>query len=201
MFGHAQSSPQDESSAFNPRSIYGISKMAGAILSRNYRQQHGLFTCNGILYNHESPRRRSEFVTRKITTTVAKIHCGMAHELELGNLAAKRDWGYAPEYVQAMWLMLNASTPEDYVIATGNLYSVEEIVACAFNCVNLDYRNYVKQNSAYHRPHEEIPLVGDFSKAKAQLGWQPTRTIFEVIEEMVFHDIQTIKQPSRSCTI
>lgn len=194
MFGQATDFPQNESMAFNPRSIYGISKMAGAILSRNYRRTHGIFTCNGILYNHESVRRGVSFVTRKITSSVAKIACGQLNELELGNLNAQRDWGYAPEYVEAMWLMMTQNEPDDYVIATGKLHTVKDILECAFACVNLHYQDYVKVNPAFHRAPESVPLVGDASKAHAKLGWQPRKDIFTVIEEMVNHDIQLIKQ-------
>jgi GDPmannose 4,6-dehydratase len=198
MFGEALVFPQNENTTFNPRSIYGISKMAGAILNRNYRHTHHLFACNGILYNHESTRRSLAFVTRKITSAVAKIACGHLNEIELGNLEAKRDWGYAPEYVYAMWLMLNQSEPDDYVIATGQLHSVKELVQCAFACVNLDYQNYVTINAAYHRPQEAVPLTGDFTKARTKLGWQPEKSIFAVIEEMVSYDIQQIKKGSVS---
>jgi len=194
MFGEASVAPQNDQTPFNPRSIYGISKMAGAILSKNYRRTHGLFTCNGILYNHESPRRGLSFVTRKITSMVAKIACGQLVHLELGNLDAKRDWGYAPEYVNAMWLMLNQVEPNDYVIATGTLHSVREIVECAFSCVNLEYQNYVKVNPAFVRPNETVPLVGNASKANTELGWFPKKNIFTVIEEMVKNDIQQLKQ-------
>lgn len=194
IFGQATHYPQNESMAFNPRSIYGISKMAGAILSRNYRGTHGIFTCNGLLYNHESWRRGLSFVTRKITASVAKIACGKLGELELGNLNAQRDWGYAPEYVEAMWLMMTQDEPDDYVIATGKLHTVQDILECAFACVDLNYQDYVKVNPALHRAHEAVPLVGDASKAHAKLGWQPRKEIFTVIEEMVNHDIQLIKQ-------
>lgn len=194
MFGITDHSPQNEHTPFNPRSIYGISKMASAILSKNYRRTHSLFTCNGILYNHESHRRGLSFVTRKITSSVAKIACGQLHELELGNLEARRDWGYAPEYVHAMWCMLNQDEPDDYVIATGKLHSVREIVECAFACINLDYQNYVKVNPVFHRANETVPLIGDASKACAKLGWQPKKNIFAIIEEMVMSDIQSIKQ-------
>jgi GDPmannose 4,6-dehydratase len=194
MIGEAPCSPQTENTPFNPRSIYGISKMAGAILSRNYRRTHGLFTCNGILYNHESIRRGLSFVTRKITSSVAKIACGQLDHLELGNLEAKRDWGYAPEYVEAMWLMLNQDAPDDFVVGTGTLHSVREIVECAFSCLNLDYQQYIKINPAFHRANEAIPLVGDASKAKAKLNWQPSKNIFAIIEEMVMNDLKLIKQ-------
>lgn len=194
MFGEVRSAPQDENTAFNPRSIYGISKTAGAMLCRNYRKQHGLFICNGILYNHESYRRPVEFVTRKIAYTVAKIACNQASELELGNLDAKRDWGYAPEYVDAMWRMLNHDTPDDYVIATGQLYTVRSLVEHAFQFVNLNYLDYVKTNSAFYRHLEAVPLQGDANKAKKQLGWQATKNIFSIIEEMIVHDLQRLKQ-------
>lgn len=193
MFGDAQSAPQNENTPFNPRSIYGISKAAGAMLCRNYRK-HGLFICNGILYNHESYRRPLEFVTRKIAHTVAQIACGNAHELQLGNLDAKRDWGYAPEYVEAMWRMLNQDEPHDYVIATGKLHTVRSVVEHAFNVVNLNYQDYVKLNPAFYRPEEAVPLQGDASLAKQQLGWQAEKNIFSIMQEMVEHDLQLLKQ-------
>jgi GDPmannose 4,6-dehydratase len=199
MFGESEFAPQNENTPFNPRSIYGISKVAGALLSRNYRRQQNLFTCNGILYNHESIRRSPEFVTRKISSSVAKIYCGLINEIELGNLNALRDWGYAPEYVEAMWLMLNQDEPEDYVIATGKLHSVRDIVECAFSCVNLDYQQFVKINPAFHRSHEEVPLMGDYTKAQVELKWQPQKPIFEVIQEMVFNDIQHIRERQPHC--
>jgi len=193
MFGDVANAPQNESTSLNPRSIYGISKMAGAMLCRNYRKQHGLFICNGILYNHESYRRPMEFVTRKIAHTLAQIACGQAHELVLGNLDAKRDWGYAPEYVDAMWRMLNQDEPDDYVIATGQLHTVRSVVKHAFELVNLDYQHYVKSNEAYYRQDQAIPLQGDPSKAKQQLGWQAKKDIFSIIEEMVEFDLQRLK--------
>ncbi|MGE3319766.1 MAG: GDP-mannose 4,6-dehydratase [Candidatus Berkiella sp.] len=194
MFGEVSSAPQNETTAFNPRSIYGISKTAGAQLCRNYRKQQGLFICNGILFNHESYRRPLEFVTRKIAHTVAKIACDQARELELGNLDAKRDWGYAPEYVEAMWRMLNHQVPDDYVIATGKLYSVREVVEHAFKFVNLNYLDYVKTNPAHYRQTEAVPLQGDANKAKQQLDWQATKNIFSIIEEMIEYDLQRLKQ-------
>jgi len=192
MMGKAVVAPQTEDTPFHPRSIYGISKMAGAILSRNYREQHNLFTCNGILYNHESYRRSSQFVTRKITSTVAKIAKGLAHELTLGNLDAQRDWGYAPEYVEAMWQMLNQDEAGDYIIATGVLHSVKDLVECAFGCVNLDYQNYVKVDPAYHRQQEVVPLVGNSQKAAQKFGWQPQKHIFNVIDEMIHYDLKKL---------
>lgn len=193
MFGEVFIAPQNESTPLNPRSIYGISKMAGAVLCKNYRKQHGLFVCNGILYNHESYRRPLEFVTRKIAHTVAQIACGHTHELVLGNLDAKRDWGYAPEYVEAMWRMLNQDEPDDYVIATGKLHTVRSIVEHAFNVVNLNYLDYVKSNPAFYRQEEAIPLQGDASKAKQQLNWQAEKDIFSIMQEMVEFDLQRFK--------
>ena len=194
MFGDVKQRPQNESTRFNPRAIYGISKVAGYYLSENYRRQHEIFTCNGILYNHESPRRGLEFVTRKISSHVAKIHLGLAHEISLGNIDAKRDWGYAPEYVNAMWAMLNQDHPDDYVIATGKLHSVRELLEAAFNMINKNYQDYVKLNPLYHRPHEVVALCGDASKAKKMLGFEPQKTIFSIMQEMVDSDIQLLKQ-------
>lgn len=198
MFGDAQVAPQNENTPFNPRSIYGISKMAGAVLGRNYRKQHGLFICNGILYNHESYRRPLEFVTRKIAHTVAQIACGNAHELVLGNLDARRDWGYAPEYVEAMWRMLNQDEPNDYVIATGKLHTVRSVVEHAFNVVNLNYLDYVKSNPAFYRQDETIPLQGDPSKAKQKLNWQAEKDIFSIMQEMVERDLYS---QQRNCQL
>lgn len=194
MFGAPSEYPQTEKTAFEPRSIYGISKLAAAQLSKSYRKQHQIFTCNGILYNHESPRRGEAFVTRKITHQVARIASGRADRLILGNLDAKRDWGYAPEYVEAMWRMLNHNEPDDYIVATDQLHTVKDIVKCAFECVSLDYSNYVVVDEKFHRPNEKIPLVGDFTKAKRILDWQPQKTVFQVIEEMVAWDLHLMKQ-------
>ena len=193
MFGQPDTYPQNEASRFNPRSIYGISKVASNHLISNYRRQHGIFACTGILYNHESPRRRFEFVTRKITSTVAKIHLGLADRLELGNLHARRDWGYAPEYVEAMVAMLEAEDPQDYVIATGKLHSVEDFLKIAFSVVNKNHNDYLEINSAYFRPEEEVPLVGDHAKAKGQLMWQPRKSLDAIIEEMVLEDLRLLK--------
>ena len=194
MFGSPDVSPQNENTRFNPRSIYGISKLAGYHLVRNYRRQHGLFACAGILYNHESPRRGFEFVTRKITSTVARIRLGLADRLELGNVNARRDWGYAPEYVAAMHAMLNLQEPDDYVISTGKLHSVSDFLEKAFNVVDLDYRNYLHINPEYFRPDETVPLVGDYSKAAQVLGWQPTKTLSDIAREMVLVDIALLEQ-------
>ncbi len=193
MFGEPDTFPQNEKSRFNPRSLYGISKLASYHLVANYRRQHGLFACAGILYNHESPRRGFEFVTRKITSSVAQIHLGLLNRLELGNIAAKRDWGYAPEYVQAMVAMLEHDSPDDYVIATNVLHSVEDVLRLAFSAIGKDYKNFVEVNEQYFRPETDIPLVGDSSKARKVLGWKSERNLESIIEEMVAADIKLLK--------
>ncbi len=192
MFGEADSTPQNESMRFNPRSIYGISKVAGYHLVSNYRRHHGMFACTGILYNHESPRRGYEFVTHKVTSAVAKIHLGMLDHLEIGNIDARRDWGYAPEYVEAMWRMLNHDVPDDYVIASGSTHTVREFLDMAFGIVGLDYRDWVRMNTVYYRPDETIPLMGDSSKAKRVLGWQAQKSLEDIIKEMVVADIRQL---------
>ena len=194
MFGNARVSPQNESTPFNPRSIYGISKLAAFHLARNYREHHKLFVAAGILFNHESPRRGFQFVTRKISTTVAKIHLGLADRLELGNMDALRDWGYAPDYVVAMHAMLQKNIPEDFVIATGILHTVRDFVLKAFSVVGLDYEPYIKINPHHFRPSELVSLCGDGSKAQQILEWKPTRTFEQIVEEMVFADIENIKR-------
>lgn len=194
MFGNAEFSPQSENCRFNPRSIYGISKVAGYHLVCNYRRHHKLFACVGILYNHESPRRGYEFVTRKITSTVAKIYLGRADHLELGNIDARRDWGYSPQYVVAMYSMLNHSQPDDYVISTGKLHSVRDFIREAFSIINLDYRDYVRINPKYFRPDEAVPLQGDYSKVERILGWRPNKSLAEIAHEMVLADIALLEQ-------
>ena len=194
MFGNARISPQNELTPFNPRSVYGISKLAAFHLARNYREHHQLFVSAGILYNHESTRRGHQFVTRKITHTVAKIHLGLADRIELGNIKAKRDWGYAPDYVKAMHLMLQHEKPDDYVIATGVVHTVEEFLQKAFNVVGLDYRKFLKINEAYLRPGEAIPLCGDASKAKSKLDWKPSKNVDDFIAEMVLNDIELLRR-------
>jgi GDPmannose 4,6-dehydratase len=193
MFGEADTTPQNENTRFNPRAIYGISKLAGHHLVSNYRRHHGIFACTGILYNHESPRRGYEFVTRKVTSAVAKIHLGMLDHLEIGNIDARRDWGYAPEYVDAMWLMLNHDVPDDYVIASGATHTVREFLEMAFGNVGLDYRDWVRVNTAYFRPDEAVPLAGDSAKAKRVLGWQARTGLEDIVKEMVTADIEKLK--------
>lgn len=193
MFGRAAGFPQNETTIFRPRSAYGITKATGYYLTYNYRDNYGLFACNGILYNHESPRRGHEFVTRKIVRGAVQIRKGLAQELVLGNLDAKRDWGYAPDYVKAMWLMLQQDHPDDYVIATGKLHSVRELCEVAFSYLGLNYEDYVKVDPKFFRPTEEIPLVGDASKAQEKLNWKPGKAFREMIEEMVEFDLVDMK--------
>jgi len=194
MFGRAESSPQNESTPFHPRSAYGISKVTGYYLTRNYRESYGLFTCNGILYNHESERRGSEFVTRKISGGVARIKLGLKQELRLGNLDARRDWGYSPDYIEAMWLMLQQPEPDDYVIATGEAHSVKDFVEIAFSYVGLDWQKYVVIDENLYRPAEAVMLVGDASKAKRVLGWSPKVRFHELVEKMVSTDLELLEQ-------
>jgi len=194
MFGDVNAAPQNESTPFNPRSVYGISKLAAFHLARNYRAHHKMFVSVGILYNHESPRRGFQFVTRKITSSVAKIHLGLAKSLDLGNIDAKRDWGYAPDYVAAMHAMLQFEKPDDYVVATGVLHSVKEFLIAAFGAVGLEYEPYVRINPEYFRPGELVPLCGDASKAQEALGWQPSKKFDEIVKEMVFTDIQLLEE-------
>jgi GDPmannose 4,6-dehydratase len=197
MFGNASSSPQDERTPFNPRSIYGISKVAGYHLAKNYREQYGLFTCMGILYNHESPRRGYEFVTRKIVSAAVRIKLGMQEHLLLGNMDAWRDWGFAPDYVQAMWRMLQADTPDDYVIASGETHSVREFVETAFSCVGLDYRDHVRTDPQLFRPSEKVQLCGNPAKAAAKLGWYRTLTFRDIVHTMVESEMTLNKE--REC--
>jgi GDPmannose 4,6-dehydratase len=188
MFGKAQEVPQTERTSFHPRSIYGISKVAGFDLVRNYREAYGLHASSGILFNHESPRRGFEFVTRKITSGVARILAGKVTKLHLGNLDAKRDWGHAREYVQAMWLMLQQSKPDDYVVATGETHSVREFADLAFAYAGLDYRDYVVTNENLYRPAEVNILLGDSSKARMVLGWHHKTRLPELTQEMLLND-------------
>lgn len=197
MFGKVQQTPQSEDTPFYPRSAYGISKVAGFHLTRNYREAYGIRASCGILYNHESPRRGFEFVTRKITSHAARIKFGLAKELRLGNLDARRDWGHAREYVRAMWLMLQKDEPSDYVIATGQQHSVREFAETAFALVGLDYRDYVKVDPQFLRPVDVETLLGNATKAKNDLGWSSECSFQELVREMVEADVQLVQ---RECT-
>jgi len=190
MFGKVREIPQLETTAFHPRSPYGISKVAGFDLTRNYREAYGMFCCSGLLFNHEGPRRGYEFVTRKITSTVARIKLGLASELRLGNLEAKRDWGHAADYVRAMYLMLQQSEPDDFIVASGMTHSVREFCELAFAQVDLDYRDYVVVDEKHYRPAEVDLLVGDSTKARRVLNWQPKYTFYDLVNEMVETDLK-----------
>jgi len=194
QFGKVQTEPQNEKTPFYPRSPYGVSKVTGFHLVRNYRESYNLFACSGILFNHESPRRGKEFVTRKITRAVAKIKLGLQKKLKLGNLDAKRDWGYSKDYVEAMWLMLQQDTPDDYVVATNETHSVREFCDLAFKHVDLDYKDYVKIKSEFFRPCEVNTLTGDYSKAKDKLGWEPKIKFGELVKLMVDEDINSLSK-------
>ena len=190
MFGNVKETPQNENTPFHPRSPYGISKMAGFELTRNYREAYGLFAVSGILFNHESPRRGGEFVTRKITSAAAKIKLGLEKEIRLGNLEAKRDWGHSRDYIRAMWLMIQQDEPDDYVIASGESHSVREFLETAFSYVDLDYRDYLVIDEELYRPSEVNILQGDASKAHQKLNWLPTITFEELVKEMVDRDLE-----------
>ncbi len=192
MFGKVHETPQTEETRFHPRSPYGISKVAGFDLTRNYREAYEMFCASGILFNHESPRRGYEFVTRKITSTAARIKLGLANELRLGNLEAKRDWGHAADYVIAMHLMLQQPTPEDFVVATGETHTVREFCERAFGKLGLDYKEFVIEDDQFYRPAEVDLLMGDSAKARRVLGWKQTRTFEDLVDEMVESDLATI---------
>lgn len=194
MFGRVREVPQTELTPFYPRSPYGVAKVYGHWITVNYRESYGLHASSGILFNHESPRRGLEFVTRKISHGVARIKLGLDKELRLGNLESQRDWGHAPDYVRAMWLMLQQEQPGDYVVATGQTHSVREFAELAFECVGLDYRNFVVQDERFMRPAEVDLLVGDPRKAQAVLGWQPTVTFEELVHLMVEADLKLLKE-------
>lgn len=193
MFGKVRETPQQETTPFHPRSPYGISKVTGFELTRNYRETYGMFCCGGILFNHEGPRRGVQFVTRKITWTVARIKLGLAPELLLGNLEARRDWGHAADYVRAMHLMLQQPEPDDYVVATGESHSVEEFCEAAFAEVGLDYREFVKTDPRFHRPAEVDALTGNARKAREILGWRPTYSFRQLVAEMVQADLAALR--------
>jgi GDPmannose 4,6-dehydratase len=189
MYGKVREVPQGEETPFYPRSPYGVAKVYGHYITVNYRESYNLYAVSGILFNHESPRRGLEFVTRKVTDGVAKIKLGLQKELRLGNLDARRDWGFAGDYVEAMWLMLQQDTPDDYVIATGETRTVKELVQIAFDRAGLDWEKYVKIDPAFIRPAEVDLLIGDPAKAKKQLGWKPKVSFEEMISMMVDSDI------------
>ncbi|MDZ4762974.1 MAG: GDP-mannose 4,6-dehydratase [Chloroflexota bacterium] len=193
MFGKVQEVPQTENTPFYPRSPYGVAKVYGHWITVNYRESYDLHATSGILFNHESPRRGIEFVTHKVTYVAAKISLGLAKELRIGSLDAQRDWGYAGDYVRAMWLMLQQATPDDYVVATGKTHSVQRLLEVAFQCVDLDWQKYAIQDPKFMRPAEVDLLIGDPSKAKEKLGWEPTVTFEQMIEMMVKADIQQLK--------
>lgn len=193
MYGKVLEVPQTENTPFYPRSPYGVAKVYGHYITVNYRESYDLFAVSGILFNHESPRRGLEFVTRKVTDGVARIKLGLAKDLKLGNLDAKRDWGFAGDYVEAMWLMLQQNTPDDYVIATGETRTVKELVQVAFNRVGLDWEQYVKIDPAFIRPAEVDLLIGDPKKAQEKLGWKPRVSFEQMINMMVDADLERLK--------
>ncbi|MER6001958.1 GDP-mannose 4,6-dehydratase [Nonomuraea angiospora] len=192
MFGQVSETPQNERTAFHPRSPYGVAKAYGHFLTQNYRESYGMFAVSGILFNHESPRRGAEFVTRKVSLGVARIKLGLATELRLGNLEARRDWGFAGDYVKAMHLMLQAANPEDYVIGTGRMKSVRELVEAAFTAAGLDWERYVVTDQTLHRPAEVDLLCADPKKARTQLGWEPSVSFDELVAMMVESDLRLL---------
>ena len=194
MFGKVREIPQKETTPFYPRSPYGVAKVYGHFITVNYRESFNLWACSGILFNHESPRRGKEFVTRKVTDTAARIKLGLTDKLHLGNLDARRDWGYAGDYVWAMWLMLQQDEPDDYVIATGEAHSVRELVEIAFDRVGLNWQDYVISEQSLYRPAEVDFLIGDHSKAKDKLGWEPRVSFQELVEMMVDSDLESCKR-------
>ncbi len=194
MFGKVQQVPQTETTPFYPRSPYGVAKVYGHWITINYRESYNLFTSSGILFNHESPRRGLEFSTHKVTYHAAKIALGLAEKLPMGNLDAKRDWGWAPDYVRAMHLMLQQDKPDDYVISTGRTHSIRDLCKIAFECVDLEWERFVYMNEADKRPADVDLLIGDSSKAKKKLGWQPTVTFEQMIQKMVDADLAALKK-------
>ena len=193
MFGVVHETPQNEKTPFHPRSPYGVAKLYGHWITVNYRESYNIFSCSGILFNHESPRRGLEFVTRKVTYAAARIKLGLQEKLHMGNLEAERDWGFAGDYVQAMWMMLQQDQPEDFVIATGVAHSVRNLLEIAFGHLDLDYQKYVEVDPAYLRPAEVDHLRGDFSKAKRELGWEPRISFEELIKMMVDKDLERVR--------
>ena len=198
MFGRPKAAPQNEETPFLPRNPYGISKVTSHHLVRNYRETHGMFCVTGILYNHESPRRRPEFVTRKITRAVARIAAGQQQNLQLGNMDARRDWGWAPDYVRAMHLMATQPNPVDYVVATGVLHTVREFCEIAFSHAGLDWKDHVVSVEKFHRPDELVPLQGDPSRIMNELGWKPSRSFDEIVRAMVDADMNAVSGPNKT---
>lgn len=194
VFGQPDESPQTERTAFRPRNPYGVAKAYAHWMTINYRQKYDLYACCGITYTHESPRRGTEFVFRKITQGVAQIKLGMAQELKLGNLDARRDWCHAQDAVNAMWMMLQQDTPDDYIIASGETHSVRELVECAFQYVGLDWQQYVSVDPAFYRPDESIQLVGSIDKIKNQVGWQPHYSFEQLVHLMVDYDLKALQK-------
>ena len=191
MFGKVREVPQTEMTPFHPRSPYGVAKVFGHNITMNYRESYGLYACSGILFNHEGPRRGLEFVTRKITNTAARIKLGIEKELVLGNTDAKRDWGYAGDYVKGMWMMLQQDVPDDYVLATGETHSIEELVQRAFGEVGIEnWQDHVRQDPKFLRPAEVDLLIGDATKARTKLGWEPEVDFPALVKMMVAHDLQ-----------
>ncbi len=198
MFGKVQEVPQKETTPFYPRSPYGVAKVYGHWITVNYRESYDMYACSGILFNHESPRRGMEFVTRKVTYHAAKIKLGLADEIRIGNTDAKRDWGFAGDYVRAMWMMLQQEKADDYVVATGETHSVERLLEVAFNCVDLNWKDYAVQDPRFMRPAEVDLLVGDPKKAKDKLGWEPEVSFEELIGMMVEGDLKKLKENPES---
>lgn len=194
MFGAPDVCPQNEDTRFNPRSIYGISKVASSFLVKNYRQRENIFACTGIMYNHESPRRGYQYVTKKITSGVAKIKLGSKEKIMLGNMDAVRDWGYAPDYVKAMWLILQNDKPDDYILATGRLHSVRDFLNVAFSYVGLDYRDHIESDLKFYRPSEKIPLCGNPEKIKRDLNWSCDKPFEEIVIEMVDSEVNRLQK-------
>jgi GDPmannose 4,6-dehydratase len=194
VFGQPDESPQTERTAFRPRNPYGVAKAYAHWMTVNYRQQYNLYACCGITYTHESPRRGTEFVFRKVTRSAAMIKLGLSNELKLGNLDARRDWCYAKDAVYAMWLMLQQDQPDDYIIASGATRSVKELVECAFNCVGLNWQDYVSVDPAFYRPDESVQLVGSIDRIRKYLDWQPQHSFEQLVELMVDHDLKQLSK-------
>jgi GDPmannose 4,6-dehydratase len=198
MFGNAPETPQHENTIFYPRSLYGISKVAGFHLTRNYREAYGIFACSGLLFNHESPRRGFEFVTRKITNAATRVKLGLQKKLTLGNINAKRDWGFAMDYVKAMWQMLQQEKPNDYVVGTGKIYSICDFLELAFSHLDLNWRDHVVFDERLHRPSDVFSLVANYSKARKELGWEPSVHLRELVNMMVDADLERNEKEQRA---